>query len=50
MVVYSSINVKTEFIPLNGTLPTCLNATEDHVMGPDMVMRPAVVENEGEFL
>ena len=49
MVVYSSTDVPgTEFIPLSGSLPICLNSTENHVVGPNMIMRPAVVENGGE--
>ena len=50
MVVYSSVKVPgTEFISLNGPLPTCLNATENHVVGLNMIMRPAVIESGGEF-
>ena len=50
MVVYSDIKgvPGTEFIPLSGSLPACLNATENHVVGPNTIMRPAVVENGGE--
>ena len=54
MVVYSSVQVPgTEFIPLNGTLPSCLNTTEPHVVGSNnsvLVMRPAVVKKGGSFV
>ena len=50
MVVYSSINVPgTEFTSLEGPLPTCLNTSERHVVGSNMIMRPAVIENGGEI-
>ena len=50
MVVYSDIKgvPGTEFIPLSGSLPACLNATENHVVGSNLIMRPAVVENDGK--
>ena len=49
MAVYSSIDVQgTEFISLTGDpLPSCLNATEPHVVGSGTIMRPAVVKKEG---
>ena len=50
MVVYSSISVPgTEFVTLGDVpLPSCLNTTELHVVGDlDLMMRPAVVTNEG---
>ena len=50
MVVYSSISVPgTEFVTLgDAPLPSCLNTTELHVVGDlDLMMRPAVVTNEG---
>ena len=54
MVVYSSVQVPgTEFIALNGTLPSCLNGTEPHVVGSNnsvLVMRPAVVKKGGSFI
>ena len=54
MVVYSSVQVPgTEFIALNGTLPSCLNSTEPHVVGSNnsvLVMRPAVVKRGGNFI
>ena len=53
MVVYSSVNVPgTEFIALNGSLPSCLNGSEPHVIGSitaATIMRPAVSIKEGKF-
>ena len=54
MVVYSSVNVAgTELIALNGSLPTCLNGSEPHVVGSNnavITMRPAVIQKEGSVI
>ena len=54
MVVYSSVNVPgTEFIALNGSLPTCLNGSEPHVVGSNnsvLTMRPTVIQKEGSVI
>ena len=51
MVVYSSVNVPgTEFIALNGSLPSCLSSSEPHVVSSNdsiLMVRPAVVKKEG---
>ena len=55
MTVYSSANVPgTEFIALGGSLPSCLNGSEPHVIGTNIsatMMRPAlaVIQEESEF-